>query len=65
MARKCEVFFAKIFLLSFESVLACFGEEVDEVGLGIIVVGHNGGEGEEEKGDGDDNAAPAVMEQGR
>ena len=65
VARKCEVFFAKIFLLSFESVLACFGEKVDEVGLGIIVVGHDGGEGEEEKGDGDDNAAPAVMEQGR
>lgn len=39
-------------------------EKVYEVGLGIIVVGHHGGEGKEEQRDADDDAAPALTQQG-
>ena len=55
---------AKVFFLGFEAVLTGFGEEVDETGFGIVVVGHDGGEGKEEEGDGDDDATPAVVQEG-
>ena len=64
MAGYGVVLTAEVFLLGLEAALAGFGEEVDEACLGIVIVCHDGGEGEEEERDADDDAAPAVVEQG-